>query len=216
MKPRLLTSKKWTILPKTYVSQIQEVFEEAFEEQLNAGKLIIEGRIYPEEILLRVGYLAEGRLVQSNFEVSMQYAATKENAIDRIHNCIDAAASLMNEYFESDGEVDFPNSWKSYDFDGKQIWVQHTTVNTELEAEADKLLGAADKSLVQEEIDNEDALARSEESLHDHRENDPDYFEDEDMSDEFDEEDDKKTQSEEPLPGPQIFSKKKKKKEDLH
>lgn len=206
MKPRLLSSKKWTLFPKAYTTQIQSVFEEAFTEQLKAGKLIVEGRIYPEEILLRVGYVESKRLVQNNFEVSMPYKTDKDNPVEKIHNCIDATASLMNEYFESEGQVDFPRTWKNYDFDGKQIWVQYTTINTELEAEADRLLSAVEPSLIQEEQDHEDALARSEESLHDHSKDDEEYFEDDDSDEEVDS----------TLPGPQIFSGKKKKKEDLH
>jgi len=163
MKPRLSTSKKWTPFPKDYVSQIQQAFAEAFPQQVKTSKLIIEGRIFPEEIMLRVGLLEKDRLLQNNFEVSVNYSNENQNAVTGIHSCIDAAASLMNEYLESEGEVDFPRTWKVFDFDGKQIWVQYSTVNTELESEADRILGIANKTLVAEEIENPtDALAVAE------------------------------------------------------
>src|SRR5437868_1933223 len=99
MQPRLKTSKKWTAFPKEYVDQIQTVFHENFSVQLTGNKLVIEGRIYPSEVMLRVGINEKGRLRQANFEVSMDYNANKKDAVERIHNCIDAAASMMTDYF---------------------------------------------------------------------------------------------------------------------
>lgn len=160
MQPRLKSSQKWTELPKEYVDQIRTAFMENFGAQIGEGKLLIEGRIYPQEILLRVGYLEPGRLAQTNFEVSMDY--TPEDAVERIHNCIDAAASMMMEYFEEDGEVDFPYSWKPFPFQKKTIYLQFSTENSELEAEADRLLGSSVDDLVHEEAEDEDALTRAE------------------------------------------------------
>jgi len=165
MKPRLITSKKWTHFPKEYVHQIKQVFNEAFSEQLKGGNLVIEGRIYPEEILLRVGFLEKGRLQQNNFEISMDYSQEKKEAIDRIHDCIDATASMMNEFFISEGAVEFPLVWKDYDFNGKRIWVQHSTINSNLEAEADRLLGITDEHLVKEETETEDTFERAEPTM---------------------------------------------------
>lgn len=208
MNPRLVSSKKWTNFPKEYLSQIEQVFSDAFAAQLTNGKLILDGRIYPEEIMLRVGFLENGRLQQANFEVSMNYSQENQDAVDRIYSCIDAAASMMGEYFAQNGEVDFPRKWKEYDFNGNMIFVQYTTDNTNLEAEANRLLGIDKDSLVQEEQETEDALAKASERLHDHNEEDEDFFEDED--EDSDEEGSSPSQ-------PTIFSGKKRKKGDqLH
>jgi hypothetical protein len=207
MKPRLPTSKKWTSFPKEYISQIEQVFSQAFAAQLTTGKLIVEGQIYPEEITLRVGYLEQGRLSQANFEISMNYSKEKQDAVDRIHNCIDAAASMMNEYFESEGDVDFPLAWKEYDFSGVPIFVQYSTVNSELENKADELLGVSPESLVVEADDTEDALSKASERLtEEDQEEEEVFFQDEEEEEEH-----------LPTDKPQIFSgRKKKKKEDLH
>lgn len=162
VQPRLKSSTKWTEFPKEYVDQVRTAFLENFAAQIGEGKLVIEGRIYPQEILLRVGLLEKGRIVQTNFEVSMDHSAANQDTVERIHNCIDAAASMMLEYFEEDGEVDFPYSWKAFPFQSKTLYLQFSTENSELEAEADRLLGASMDDLVKEEIDNEDALARAE------------------------------------------------------
>jgi hypothetical protein len=165
MNPRLKTSKKWTAFPKEYQDQIQTVFMETFEKYLKNSKLIVEGRIYTEEVLLRVGVLEQGRLSQANFEVSMNYSTKTKDAVERIHDCIDAAASMMNDYFESAGEVEFPRTWQEFEFNKKPLFLQFSTVNSDLEAQADALLGQTFEEMVQEDKDNEDALNRAEEHI---------------------------------------------------
>jgi len=218
MQPRLKTSKKWTAFPKEYTEQIQTVFQENFSDLLGQNKLVIEGRIYPSEVLLRVGLAQPGRLSQANFEVSMDYNPNEKDAVDRIHNCIDAAASMMMDYFENDDEADLPRVWQEYPFQGKKLYLQFTTENTDLEAQANALLGEDEDSLVLEEEDNEDALDRSEvdESLS-HDPDDEDFPEDDTAeAEEADEDDD--SDKDDKAKGPKMFGGggKKKKKGDLH
>ena len=151
MTPRLESSKKWTSFPQEFLSQISEVFEKTFATDLEGSELRLEGRIYPEEILLRVGFLPKGRLSQANFEVSIGYSQEKEDALERIHNCIDATASMMKEFFEADGEVDFPRQWKEFEFEKQSLYLQFSTVNTDLEAQADAILGEDAEGLLHEE-----------------------------------------------------------------
>ncbi|WP_373999999.1 hypothetical protein [Bdellovibrio bacteriovorus] len=205
MNPRLKSSKKWTAFPKEYSEQILGVFKENFAQYLGNAELIIEGRIYQEEIALRVGYLEEGRLAQANFEVSMNYSQEQQDAITRIHNCVDAAASMMVEYLENDGEVDFPYTWKEVPFQGKKIYLRFSTENSSLEAEANKLLGLNEDDMLhdEEEVD-EDALSRAEQSeeLSPPRD-DEDYAEGDSTDEDEDGSDDNK--------GPKMFSGKPKK-----
>lgn len=154
MNPRLPTSKKWTAFPGDFVDQIKEALLETFGENLRDAELRIEGRIYPAEILLRIGFVEKKRLKQNNFEVSIDYK--KEEAVDRIHDAIDAAASMMADFFESDGEIDIPRTWKEYDFENQKIFCQYSTVNTTLEAEADRILGLDDAGLVKGGDDEEE------------------------------------------------------------
>lgn len=155
MQPRLKSSKKWTAFPKEYADQIQGVFEENFKKHLTDKKLVIEGRIYPEEVVLRVGIQNKGELRQRNFEVSMDYSAKDKNALESIHTAVDVAASMLMDYFENDETVDFPLVWKEYPFNKKKVYLQTTSENSELEAAANKLLGVEDDSLVHE-VEGED------------------------------------------------------------
>lgn len=192
MNPRLKSSKKWTDFPKEYVKQIEDVFTQNFKTKLGKAQLVVQGRIYPEEIMLRVGISTPGELKQGNFEVSMTYDAKKKDVIDRIYNCVDAAASMMDEYFDKlakDEDIDFPRTWEECEFEEFKLFLQFTTVNTSLEAQADALLGETFEEMVAEMKESEDALNEAEES--------------EDLS-------------QEAAKGPSMFSGKKKKKDEMH
>lgn len=164
MKPRLPSSKKWTAFPLEFVQQIIEALREAFPTQAKAGQFIVDGRIYTEEVLVRIGYLETGRLKQMNVEVSMNCSPKDLDASDRIMNCVDAAASVLQEYFEQteESETEFPTTWKSFQFDEHQMFMQTSTVNTQLESMADQLLGQSQQEMVHEEdSETEDALEKS-------------------------------------------------------
>lgn len=165
MTPRLKSSKKWTAFPEEYRSQIEEVFKQEFAEKMGADtKLVIDGRIYPEEILLRVGLQKKGQLRQDNFEVSAVYSVEAGDAVERIGASVDAAASMMADHFELE-EVEFPRTWTEYEFDGKSIYLQYSTENTDLEKAANELLGEEAKALVYEDEDSDDALDLSEPTM---------------------------------------------------
>lgn len=156
MEPRLKTSKKWTALPKEFMQQVRSVFKETFAKQIGKGTLETEGRIYPEEILISVGYRAENALKQSNFEVSVAYKKDKDNVLKLLHLAVDAAAGLFEQLFTAEDDQDFPRIWQEFDFEGRKIFVQYTTTNSELEGEADKILGVASgESLAEGDWDDE-------------------------------------------------------------
>lgn len=163
MEPRLKSSKKWTNIPAEMLTQICEVFTENFMAAAQRGQFFAEGRIYPEELLLSVGYLEKGRLARANFEVSIEFNAKKENALKLIHAAVDCAASMMEQYDqrEDDEDVELPRQWTEYELEGKKVYLQYTTNNPELEAQADRLLGLSDNDdLVKGEVDEEELKAR--------------------------------------------------------
>lgn len=163
MTPRRPDSKKWSSLPEELLQQIQQVFAENFAEASKKGQIMAEGRIYPTELMLRVGYLEKGRLAQANFEVSLDYNRNKENVMRLILLAVDCAASMMMDYLaegesaDEDQVADLPRTWMPFDVEGRTIYLQFTTENPSLEAEADRLLGeAGEKQLVHGANDEED------------------------------------------------------------
>lgn len=217
MKPRLGSSKKWTPFPAEFSEQVREAFHQNFNDLVSQGSFHIEGRIYTEEILLRVGYRKNGGLRQANFEVSLQYSQQKQDAVEKIHYCIDAAASMLLEYIEKDGDVDFPLLWKEFPFQEQRVFLQYSTVNTDLESQANKLLGEADASLVQEgdEFEGEDALTHAEidEELSGGDEID---LEDKENFQVDDEDEETENDGNPEDKGPRLFGKPRKKKTPLH
>jgi hypothetical protein len=167
MKPRLHTSQKWTPFPAEFSEKIIQVMSENFAEQAARGVFTVEGRIYPQEILMRVGYNEGGRLKQDNFEASMEYSMeNKEQAAQsRIFACLDAIGSSFDELFHTRAEgeeMELPAQWEAFDFEGEIVWMQYSTINTRLEDEADRLLNSLnDDTLVQEDFETDDAMARA-------------------------------------------------------
>lgn len=196
MKPRYKISQKWTAFPAEFAEQIRLVFVQNFEKQLGkAMSLSVDGRIYQKEITLRIGLHSKGELKHFNFEASIDLPpnpANDENKIfETISVAVDALASLVAEYFENDQEIEIPYTWTESKLDGKSVWIQHSTENPDLEAEANKLLGLEDDEAILRDADeekSEDILDATEEEFDEFAEN---------LSSE-----------------PQMF--KKKKKDDLH
>ena len=141
MEPRLSTSKQWTSFPGEYLKNIETVFGKSFKLHLENGKIVSEGRIYKQELLLQVGYLESGRLKQSNFEISVQYDKKKDDVVKLIYLMIDVAATMLDEFFMAENDHDFPRFWTEYEVESRKVFLQYTAENTELEKEANRLLG---------------------------------------------------------------------------
>lgn len=144
MTPRLTSSvsKNQTKLPPDILSLISESVKESFESFLNEKELVAEGEIYLEEVLLRIGFREKGGLRQMNFECSLDYSNEKpEEVMERIYDGLDALQSMLDQYIENEGDVEFPLSWQAYDLGDKKIYLKTSTENSSLEEQANKLLG---------------------------------------------------------------------------
>jgi hypothetical protein len=155
MNPRKKESKKWSQIPPELTKQIKTVFEENFKTQLTGKNLKVEGRIYPTEILMRIGINAKGELRFQNFEVSVDHSSEKQNTVPQIHVAVDAIASLMLEYFDNGEDHEMPYTWQEYPFEKQTIWLQFSSENSDLEAEANKLLGISDEEALLHESEEE-------------------------------------------------------------
>lgn len=152
MDPRLKTSLQWTALPNELRAQIKGIFAENFSQYLKGkSEFIVEGRIYKEELLLRVGVLQHGTIRQRNFEVSIDFNPLKENALKQIHLAIDCAASMMEEFFTSEAKdpwETFPKIWEPFEAGEKTAYLQVSAINSELESKADEILGETGDSFI--------------------------------------------------------------------
>lgn len=145
MQPRLSSSRKWTAIPKELVVQIKTVFKQSFQQHIGKGTVSADGRIYPEEIVISVGVKLEGqKLKESHWLVSIGYVKGKDDVLKLLNLALDAQGSLFEQFFTSENDYDFPRTWAEVDFEGRKIYVQYSTENEELEAEANKILGIAE------------------------------------------------------------------------
>ena len=164
MISRKKESKKWSNLPPEFAIQIKTVFEENFRQYLTEKTIRVQGRIYTSEILLRVGIHKKGELRFHNFEVSLDHSSVLQNTIPQIHLAVDAIASFLIEFFENEETHELPYLWREIPFEKQKIWVQFSTENPDLEAEANKLLGL-EESLLNEDLAEDESPEDSLENL---------------------------------------------------
>lgn len=158
MEPRLPSSKKWTQLPAELLKQMKSVFEDGFGRQLGKATVEIDGRIYPSELLLSVGFSRPNQLRQPNFQISLVYDPKKDNVLKLLHLCFDAIGALFDQYFQASDDADFPLYWEEIEFEGRRIHYQFSSQNTKLEADADKLLGADQDGLMRDSAADEERI----------------------------------------------------------
>lgn len=119
---------------------------------------------------MRAGYVENGRLKQTNFEVSLDTSAgasaPNSSVMDKLFLGIDVLGSVFETHFEhlqeeEADEIEYPMAWEEYEFDDAKVFLRFSTVNTALEEAADRLLGESASPLFQDdsEVENPDALA---------------------------------------------------------
>lgn len=143
MTPRRPTSsaKNKTNLPAASLTLMRESFIESFPEFLKDKEVLSEGWLYLDEIIVRIGFREKGALRQLNFDCSMDFDMQTQNPMDLIYVGIDAIESMMTQYTETEGDIEFPRDWLQFQFEGKTVWLKSSTENSELEAQANALLG---------------------------------------------------------------------------
>lgn len=149
MESRLKTSTKWTTFPEELISQIEAVFNEFFAEyDLQNGVFKAQGAIFPTEIVLRVGLAVPNQLRRDNFEVSIAYNPDQEKATEVIQQLSDALGIIWEDHLEEEVPlIELPLLWQPYT-KNSPIHYRYTSINADLEKEADLLLQQYDKQLV--------------------------------------------------------------------
>ncbi len=160
-KSKTPAQNPWTGLPEEFSFKVLSALEKEFEERMKNGEFIVEGKLFEDEILIRIGYIENGRLRQMNFEASIDFDRDKATALDKFYTCIDCLGVWMRETFKNldhDENLDLPLSWRATDFQGQTVFLQYSSVNSRLEQEANRLLGIASDALFNEAPSAEDAF----------------------------------------------------------
>ena len=148
-------SKKYSSLPGDFNELIKQSLNDSEVATLWKGKTLnVSGRIYPEELILKVGLNAEGEIRFQNFSASLDFDGESKNLIEKTQIAMEAISSMMEQFLSSTEEMDMPEDWHSYKFDKEEIYMMFSTENDDLEAKANALLGE-DFSDETTEVDND-------------------------------------------------------------
>jgi hypothetical protein len=133
---------KFQPIPKDFLKLVQDTFQEKYTDYLKDKTLIIDGAIFPEEIVIIVGFKNKNdKIRQQNFECSMDYTNDEYNdVLEKIHLSIDALDAMVAEYVEANGDIEMPTQWTDFDFEDKKVYLKSSTDNIELEKMADEFL----------------------------------------------------------------------------
>jgi hypothetical protein len=133
---------KFQPIPKDFLKLVQDTFTEKYADFLKDKTLIVDGAIFPEEIVLIVGFKNKNEKIrQQNFECSMDYHNDEYNGVlEKIHLSIDALDAMVAEYVEANGDLEMPTQWTDFDFEDKKVYLKSSTNNIELEKMADEFL----------------------------------------------------------------------------
>lgn len=143
VNPRLDSSlpKNRTSLPPDAVRLIEQTVKEQFESFLADKELIVRGDLYLKELLLSIGYREKGGIRQRNFEASLDFDLETQNPMDLIHLALDGIDSMFQQWIEAEGDLEVPVNWTAFPVEGKSVWLRSTNINSDLEAQADAILG---------------------------------------------------------------------------
>lgn len=134
-EPRLKESFKHT--PQNLPTDLGKMIQESICQKytyFNDKDVLVQGAIYPEELILSIGYKEKASLRQLNFECSMSYDANNDqNVIEKFHDSADALDSMINEYIDARGDIEMPDQWTEFDFDDGKVFLRFSKLNTEIE-----------------------------------------------------------------------------------
>lgn len=155
MLPRRQTSQKWTSFPKDKLDEIKDVFERNFD--LKNYEVISEGRIYKEELILRIGLRSKkDSFLQYNFEASVDHDGKGKKTTRLIVDMASCAGLLLKDFLQK-GHEHLPTYWYPMMNQGIKIYIQFGRSNSDLEKQADIILEEYEESsLIQGKKTQED------------------------------------------------------------
>lgn len=135
IKPKNTVNKTYSKLP----SELTKAISDEFESTLKKPGFVSFAQVYINEIVLRVGYRPENSIKQVNFDLSANIEPEGLKPLEILEKLIDSAKDLFHSYFQEEDVKEFSPSWA--DVANTQISYRFDGTNTELEEEANRLLG---------------------------------------------------------------------------
>ncbi len=140
MTPRDEKNTAYTTFPEELLIAVQDHFTEEFLNEAESGDFFSFGRIYQNEIVLRVGYLKKGSISQVNFDTSTESSNSQAGIITSIEDLVFGTKELFVDYFKNKNLEHFSYHWNPLNSSSK-VHYKFDATNTGLESQADALLG---------------------------------------------------------------------------
>jgi len=143
IEPKNKNNTSYTKLPKELLETIIDVFNENFDEQAQRGQFMAFGQVHTSEMVLRVGFLASDSIKQVNFDTSNEASGSDAQIISSLEEMVFATKELFLDYFKNQNLEHFSYHWNPLTSSAKtgQVHYKLDMTNTQLESEADALLG---------------------------------------------------------------------------
>lgn len=144
------------------MEKVQKAIEKELFQYSNNGQIILNGRIFSDEIVLSLGFLAKNSIRQVNFVVSADIEPSPEEENPPFLLTIEKGLHFLQlcllDYFERKEELveDFPKVWHKVQFNDETLFVRIDPTNSELESEANKILGLKEDTLYNDSDEDDD------------------------------------------------------------
>ncbi len=156
--------QSFSTLPKDYIAMVKDVFSKNFSKGLKALEQLrekpyfyIQGRIYPNEIILGVSLLYENEISGTTVYASADFdpQASAPSAETVLNALVDGAGAFYGNFLQdqdkkkleqlaspklSSFEEDVPFDWTSFDMNKIEIFLKVDRANPILDQKADVLL----------------------------------------------------------------------------
>lgn len=165
-------------LPADYLEMIEEVFQANFSEGLEAlsrlgatSRFEAHGAVLPDEILLAVTLLIEGRIAATTFKASVDFdpKASAPTAQDLLAACVDALGVLVGQVLGNGSaehlapvlagrladHENVPFEWTPTIIEGSRIHLKMDASNPTLDQAADDFLSKNDPDFQARQFEEE-------------------------------------------------------------
>ncbi len=162
LDPRLESSKAFTKAPIEFDEAVKALFEEHFTDEAKKGSFDAQTYIYPNEIIIRIGYLESNSIAQVNFIVSADFDSETQDIIEISDFILLGLKDVFSNFFINPKREELPYVWSPVRESNDSLFYKYDATNYALENEASKLLGddslEADQELIVGDLESTDDI----------------------------------------------------------
>lgn len=145
-------TKRPTALPKEFLKTVSDLFHKQFKSKLGGSTFLVNGNLYPEELVLCVSLSHPKTLQSASMHISnslaKNVAENPEKVTEQLKSMVDVAASWFSQCFSAGSGLesvleemkDAVTTWQEFEWEEQQLFVLLNRTNYTLERAADDFL----------------------------------------------------------------------------